>query len=207
MSASESFVVIVPVKPPARGKSRLATLPDDQRRDLAAAFALDTVAACLAARSVRAVLVPTDDHRFAAELRAAGCEVMPDGASDDLNAALVQAAAEVRRRWPGARPVVVCADLPCLTPDDLDAVLASVPEGSPAFVPDLGASGTTLYTAPSGSFDPSFGFRSAAAHAEAGALELQAPVGVRRDVDTEEDLLAALALGAGRHTARVAGAA
>ena len=41
MSAA-SFVVILPVKPPALGKSRLRGLPDAQRRDLAAA--LDEVA-------------------------------------------------------------------------------------------------------------------------------------------------------------------
>ena len=63
-----SFVVIVPVKPPARGKSRLDALPATQRRDLAAAFARDTVAAARRTPRVVAVLVVTDDFRFAAEL-------------------------------------------------------------------------------------------------------------------------------------------
>ena len=52
-----------------------------------------------------------------------GCEVIPDGASEDLNATLRQAAAEVGRRWPGATPVTLCADLPALVPDDLAAAL------------------------------------------------------------------------------------
>ena len=43
-----SFVVLLPVKPPARGKSRLEVDPE-RRRALAAAFALDTARACLAA--------------------------------------------------------------------------------------------------------------------------------------------------------------
>ena len=47
MNAQE-YVVLVPVKPPAVGKSRLVGLPDETRRELAAAFALDTVSACLA---------------------------------------------------------------------------------------------------------------------------------------------------------------
>ena len=41
-------VVVVPVKPPALGKSRLVGLTDEQRRELAEAFALDTVTAALA---------------------------------------------------------------------------------------------------------------------------------------------------------------
>src|SRR5690349_8720650 len=36
-------VVVVPVKPPALGKSRLVGLTDEQRHELAEAFALDTV--------------------------------------------------------------------------------------------------------------------------------------------------------------------
>ena len=48
----QKYVALVPVKPPALGKSRLVGLTDDVRRALAAAFALDTVAACVAAESV-----------------------------------------------------------------------------------------------------------------------------------------------------------
>lgn len=202
MAATDSHVVIVPVKPPARGKSRLATLPPDVRRELAAAFALDTVGACLAADAVRAVLAVTDDHRFASELRRAGCEVIPDGASEDLNASLVQAAAEAARRWPGAVPTVVCADLPCLRADDLDAALSGVEPGTAAFVRDLAGSGTTLYSAAYDAFAPHFGPASAQLHADTGAVELDAAASVRRDVDDEGDLGAALALGVGRHTSR-----
>ena len=114
-----SFVVIVPVKPPARGKSRLDALPTSQRRDLAAGFARDTVAAARRTPRVEAVLVVTDDFRFADDLRADGCEVIPDGVSEDLNATLRQAAAEAARRWPDAVPIALCADLPCLTSEDL----------------------------------------------------------------------------------------
>ena len=62
------FVVLVPVKPPAVGKSRLSELGDRERRELAAAFALDTVEACRHATLVGQVLVITDDAGFAAEL-------------------------------------------------------------------------------------------------------------------------------------------
>src|SRR6478672_1404810 len=52
-------VVVVPVKPPALGKSRLVGMTDEQRRELAEAFALDTVAAAAATAGVEAVLVVT----------------------------------------------------------------------------------------------------------------------------------------------------
>ena len=67
----QKYVALVPVKPPALGKSRLVGLTDDVRRALAAAFALDTVAACVAAESVAQVLVATDDAAFAARARRA----------------------------------------------------------------------------------------------------------------------------------------
>lgn len=196
------FVVIVPVKPPARGKTRLHALPAELRRELAAAFARDTVAAARRAPGVEAVLAVTDDFRFAADLRADGCEVIPDGVSQDLNATLRQAAAEAGRRWPGAVPVALCADLACLTSDDLAAALGEV--DGPAFVRDAAGTGTTMYAAPLASFAPEFGLDSAALHASHGAREITAPVPTMRlDVDEPGDLGQALALGVGAHTAGV----
>lgn len=207
-------VVVVPVKPPAFGKSRLAGadqgLPDDQRRELAQAFALDTVGAALATPGVEAVLVVTDDYRLAATLRDLGCEVMPDGASDDLNAALVQGAAEVVRRRPYAVPVALCADLPALRPDELAGVLTEVVDlvstGRSAFVRDRAGVGTTLYAAPAEGFHPRFGVDSAARHVGAGAVEVgERALSVRTDVDDFADLGAALVAGVGPHTARASG--
>ncbi len=208
-------VVVVPVKPPAIGKSRLATHPfqhlsDEQRRDLAEAFALDTVQAAGATPGVDAVLVVTDDFRLAAATRALGCEVMPDGASEDLNATLVQAVAEVVRRWPGAVPVALCADLPGLRPIELASVLVDVVRqvsaGHTAFVRDRAGVGTTLYAAPADRFDPGFGVDSAARHVAAGAVEVgsDAP-SVRADVDDVADLGVALVAGVGPHTSQASG--
>ena len=193
------FVVIVPVKPPARGKSRLDALSADRRRDLAAAFARDTVAAVRRTPQVEAALVVTDDYRFATELRADGCDVIPDGVSDDLNATLQQAAAEAGRRWPHAIPVALCADLPCLSPDELAAALLEV--DGPAFVRDANGTGTTMYAAPRALFEPAFGLDSAASHRAAGAREITAPAPtLRLDVDEPDDLERALELGVGVHT-------
>jgi len=202
-----SFVVLVPVKPPARGKSRLAGLPDDRRAALAEAFARDTIAAARGAATVAAVMVVTDDVGFALEARRAGCEVLPDGVADDLNGSLEQAAAEARRRWPDHGLAALCADLPALRPDDLAAALAAV--AAPSYVADHTGQGTTLYAVPPGAdFTPCFGFDSARAHGESGATPLSGELaGLRLDVDDPVDLGRAMLLGVGEHTARVTGRA
>lgn len=201
-----TYAVVVPVKPPARGKSRLVGIADGAREELAAAFALDTVTACLAAGRVGAVLVATDDARFSAALAATGAPCIPDGDSSDLNATLRQTAAEARRRWPAMRPVALCADLPALDPADLDAALGSpvLAGGAAGFVADAAGVGTTLYSASWEAFDPRYGEGSRLAHLDAGAVEVTGPLTtLRRDVDDLPDLQAAAALGVGGHTRRV----
>jgi 2-phospho-L-lactate guanylyltransferase len=187
-------------------KSRLAGLGDDVRRALARAFAADTVEAVLGCERVGAVLVVTDDHVLAGELASIGAHVIPDGASDDLNATLVQAAAELLRRHPGLRVAAVCADLPALRGGDLSAVLDAAPEDSLGFLADADGVGTTVVTAPDlATFRPAFGPGSRADHLELGAQEIELDLAsVRRDVDTPDDLRAALALGVGPSTAAAA---
>ena len=198
----QRYVALVPVKPPALGKSRLVGLADDERRELAAAFALDTVAACLAASSIAEVLVVTDDARFSVQLAALGAQTMPDGVAMDLNETLRQSAAEARRRWPALVPVALTADLPSVHATDLDEVLGSLTPGEAAYVADTEGLGTTLYTAGYDVFDPRFGPGSALAHDATGARPIRAPLPrLRRDVDDLDDLGDALALGVGPRTA------
>jgi 2-phospho-L-lactate guanylyltransferase len=204
------YGVVVPVKRLSAGKSRLSGLGDDVRRELVGAFVTDTVSALLDTASVARVLVVTDEASLAGWLAGLGVDAVPDARSEDLNANLVQGAAELLRRSPGLRPAAVCADLPALRPDELSAVLATVAPDRAAFVADAAGVGTTLYTAPHlEAFDPRFGFRSREAHLDAGAVELDttAAPSVSRDVDTPEDLRAALDLGVGNRTSFVLTAA
>jgi 2-phospho-L-lactate/phosphoenolpyruvate guanylyltransferase len=195
---ASAYVVLLPVKAPARAKSRLDVHPS-RRRTLAAAFALDTAGACLATPSVRAVLAVTDDARFAAELRETGCRTVPDGVSHDLNECLRLAAAEAMRRWPDGVPVAVCADLPALLPADLESALSW--GSGPRFVADHEQVGTTLYTAPYGVFAPRFGPGSRQAHLDRGAADVPGDLAsLRLDVDDARALAAAEALGVGMHT-------
>lgn len=196
------YVALVPVKPPALGKSRLVGLADDARRELAATFALDTVAACVASELIAEVLVATDDAAFSVELAGLGAVTIPDGVAMDLNGTLRQSAAEARRRWPGLVPVALTADLPAVRAEDLDEALGAVVPGEPAYVADAEGLGTTLYTAAHDVFDPRFGPGSALAHDATGARPITAPLPrLRRDVDDLQDLDDALALGVGPRTA------
>ena len=198
MSSPPRFGLLVPVKAPAVAKSRLAPLGHDARVELARAFALDTVSAALATPAVGCVLAVTDDHLLAAALHEAGAGVLPDGVAGDLNGTLQQAAAELGRRFPELRPAALCADLPALRPEDLDAALRAVPPSTSALVPDADGVGTTLLVAAAGeTLRPAFGTGSREAHRACGAVELDGALSLRRDVDTPADLDVALALGVG----------
>ncbi len=204
---SVRLAVLVPVKRTALAKSRLGGLGDRARRDLATAFAADTVTALLACEVVARVLVVTDDHLAAGMLRDIGAEVIPDGTSD-LNGTLVQAAAEMHRRGPGLRLAAVCADLPALRPEELTRAYASADSSRMSFVSDQDAVGTTAVFAPDlQRFRPSFGHGSRTLHLDAGAFEVDAVdiPGLRRDVDDPGALSEALRLGVGARTAQVVG--
>jgi 2-phospho-L-lactate/phosphoenolpyruvate guanylyltransferase len=192
------FVVLVPVKDPDVGKSRLH-VPAHLRPGLASAFALDTVHAAQEAAVVAEVVVVTADPGFAAEVAELGFACIDD-VGGGLNASLAAAAAAVRVRHPDARPVALCADLPCLRPADLVAALGELPDMA-AYVTDTDGTGTTLYTASYDGFEPRFGHGSAAAHAKDGALAILGDLPtLRRDVDDETSLAVALRLGVGRFT-------
>jgi len=132
---------------------------------------------------------------------------VPDGVSGDLNGTLVQAGLEAARRWPSAGVAALCADLPALRSDDLEAALGNVPQMGAAFVADVAGTGTTMYAARSVTdFAPSFGSGSAGAHRAAGAVALEGDwPSLRQDVDEVGDLGRALVLGVGEHTRSASG--
>ncbi|MFD8956767.1 2-phospho-L-lactate guanylyltransferase [Streptomyces anulatus] len=202
--------LVVPLKPLARAKSRLARAAgEDARPRLALAFAQDTVAAALACSRVRDVVVVTDDAVAAAALSALGARIVPDAPAAGLNAALAHGARSVRALRPAAAVAALNADLPALRTGELARVLDFASAFPNAFLRDAAGIGTTFLAAASGAeFRPAFGGPSGARHLASGAVEiaLSGVDSVRRDVDTGEDLRVALALGVGSHTARIAAA-
>ena len=197
-----SWGVVVPVKRLDVAKSRLAAYGDASRRRLALAFAQDVVVAALECPLVAEVLVVTDDADAAAALAALGARIAPDDPDDGLNPALAHGADLLRAASPGLGVVTVSSDLPSLHPADLTAVLTPLSAGERAFVADATGHGTTLLAAAApAALGPAYGPGSAERHRTSGARALDAPAGLRRDVDTPADLRAALALGVGDHTA------
>jgi 2-phospho-L-lactate/phosphoenolpyruvate guanylyltransferase len=168
-----------------------------------------------------AVIVPDEPADLAAALTGLDAARLDTaGLQEGLNAALRHGAAEAARRWPGGGLAALTADLPALRPAELAAALRAVSasggtgsggtgsHGRAAFVPDAAGVGTTLYAVPpGGEFRPLFGGASRARHAASGAAELHFDdmAGLRRDVDTPDDLRTALALGAGPRTTALAG--
>lgn len=197
--------LVVPLKPLALAKSRLADTADEALRPyLALAFALDTVAAALACPAVRDVAVVTDDPAATAGLAALGARIVPDTPAAGLNAALAHGAGAVRARRPAAAVAVLNADLPALRPAELARVLTRASIFPRAFLTDAAGIGTTLLAAASGvELRPAFGGLSRRRHLASGAAEilLDDVDSVRQDVDTGDDLRAALALGVGPRTA------
>ncbi|MGI5403173.1 2-phospho-L-lactate guanylyltransferase [Streptomyces sp. CA-135486] len=203
--AMDHWSLVVPLKPLVLAKSRLARAADDTLRPhLALAFAQDTVVAALTCTAVRDVAVVTDDPAAAAELAALGARIVPDSPAAGLNAALSHGAEAVRELRPGAAVAALNADLPALRPPELTRVLARASVFPRAFLTDAAGIGTTLLSAAPGvELRPAFGGRSRRRHLASGAAEilLCGVDSVRQDVDTGDDLAAALALGVGPRTA------
>ncbi|MET9803238.1 2-phospho-L-lactate guanylyltransferase [Streptomyces sp. NPDC006368] len=205
-----SWSLVVPLKPLSLAKSRLAGAAGPQARSrLALAFAQDTVAAALSCPAVRDVVVVTDDPVAGAALRALGARTVPDAPAAGLNAALSYGAGAIRAHRPGAPVATLNADLPALRPAELSRVLAAAEQFPRAFLADAAEIGTTLLSAAPGvELRPAFGEGSRRHHLSSGAVEipLDGVASVRRDVDTGDDLRAALELGVGPRTAELAAA-
>ena len=192
-----TFALLVPVKALALAKSRLSVTVAGDREPLMRAFALDAIAAAAQSPAVAQVHVVTDDPGFEVD----GALRLPDEGDGDLNRALHHASLRVRLTDPDLAVAAMCADLPSLLTRDLtDALSAGL---TPRwFVADADGTGTTLLAAgPGVDLEPHFGVGSARRHEESGAAPVRAALAsLRRDVDTEEDLAAARALGVGEHT-------
>jgi len=211
--ASFTWSVVIPVKVLTQAKSRLARLGGERRAALALAMAADTVTAVLECREAAHVIVITDDQAVGDMAGELGAVVIPDTppgglmggvAIGGLNGALRRGAVFARGRWPGSGLAALFADLPAVRPTEIATALRAARQWPTAFVADAAGDGTTMYTAgPGFGFQPSFGLASRARHAAGGAVELvlHGIDGLRRDVDTPEDLQEAAAIGLGPHTA------
>lgn len=194
--------VVVPAKRLAVAKTRLRPLTGASHDEWVLAMLADTVAAAVATPAVGAVVVVTDEPAAADVVRALGATTVPDVPDRGLNPALEHGA----RATGAAAVAALSSDLPALRPAELAAALAAAAVAPRCFVADAAGTGTTLLTARGVDLDPNFGRGSAGAHRDGGAQPLTGTwPGLTRDVDTAEDLRAALALGVGPRTTALAG--
>jgi 2-phospho-L-lactate/phosphoenolpyruvate guanylyltransferase len=195
--------VVVPAKRLAVAKTRLRPLTTGTSHDeWVLAMLADTVAAAVASPAVGAVLVVTDEPAAADVVRGLGAATVPDEPDRGLNPALEHGA----RAAGTAAVAALSSDLPALRPDELTAALTAAEAAPRCFVADAAGTGTTLLTARGVDLDPRFGRGSARAHRDGGALALTGDwPGLTRDVDTADDLRAALTVGVGPRTAALAG--
>lgn len=177
-----AWTVVVPVKHPEVGKSRL-TVPGVDRTTLARAIALDTIEA--AAEVARVIVVSADPG-----LTAPGVELVLEPHASGIAAAVELGLAAA----PAGRRAVLLGDLPGLRPDDLSLALELADAVRLGAVPDEERQGTTLVTARDGDLPADFGVDSWRRHRSLGFVELAIPSGstLRRDVDTADHLIGLL---------------
>ena len=199
--------VIVAVKLLTAAKTRLAPLLSaGTREEVVLAMLVDTITAARACPAVGSVTVVTPDPvaaRVVTDLGAAALmDPTPAGHPDPLNNALTVAEAKIRAEV--ANVAVLQGDLPALRSDELAEAIAAAHLQQRSFIADRHRTGTAALFAFGKPLDPRFGSDSARRHTDSGAIELSGDwPGLRCDIDTPDDLSAALTLGVGPATADV----
>ena len=155
------------------------------RRDLSLAMLGDVLAAAFAIGEPRVV---TSDPEGALLAREAGADLAEDPGGGQ--GAAVQAALAALEPAP---TLIVNADVPCVVPDDLRALLAATPAGGIAFVEALDGTTNALSLSAPEVFAPLYGPDSASrfrAHAESLGLQSVSVTlpNLAEDVDTIDDL-------------------
>jgi 2-phospho-L-lactate guanylyltransferase len=186
---------LVPAKLGGVAKNRLAgALSPTHRADLARAMLSDVLAALGRSRAVHAIATISRDDDVDAIAQRLGIVSFREREARGLNCAVAEGVTACAER--GADTVlVVMADLPLLTPSDVDQLLARVPPRGIAAAPSRDGTGTNLLALrPPDAIATSFGPGSLALHRAAAAKRRVAMVtcplnGAALDVDTIDDLI------------------
>lgn len=192
-----SIWAIVPVKPLRRGKSRLASaLTPAEREELNSRLLSHTIKTLCNISEIDRVLVVSRDQEALALAREQGAHTVQEKGTPELNTALLRATA-VAKVYSPRGILIVPADLPLLTPQDVRILIEQVKAHPPPVVvisPDRHYQGTNaLLICPAGLIDYNFGPGSFQSHCEraraAGAhLEIVDLPSLGLDVDLPEDL-------------------
>lgn len=186
---------IVPVKPLRRGKSRLSNvLSEEERADLNRKLLIHTIDTLTEIPEIEQVLVVSRDQGALALAREHGARTVQENGAPQLNIALARATI-VAKNYVTSGVLIVPADLPLISPEDVRAMLERV-QTPPVVVvaPDRHHLGTNaLLVCPVGLIDYDFGPDSFKRHCDravqAGArLEICELPSLALDVDLPEDL-------------------
>jgi 2-phospho-L-lactate guanylyltransferase len=186
---------IVPVKPLRRGKSRLAgTLTEDERTALNQSLLEHTLKVLSAIKELDQVLVVSRDPHALTIARNHGAKTVQEDGQPHLNTALARAT--VMAQVHSTRGILVLpADLPLLTPDDVRALIDRAAKPPVVVIaPDRHGKGTNaLLMVPAGQIEYDFGEGSFQRHCEraknSGArLEIVELPSLGLDLDLPEDL-------------------
>ncbi len=162
------------------GKTRLGA-PQRTRREISLAMLADVLAAASAVGRPVVVTNDADGIALAAELGAA--------VADDPGGGQGAAVAAALAALPGEPVLVVNADLPCVVPADLRALLAAVPAHGLALVEALDGTTNALGLSRPDVFEPLYG-QDSASRFRALTVETVAVAipNIAEDVDTLADL-------------------
>lgn len=186
--SNPGWTVVIPLKPPAVGKSRLL-VPGVDRPMLARAIAMDTLNAVCSSFAVAEVVVVSYDTSWRLP---PGARLVLEPRTTTLGDAIARGLATVPL---GAPKAVLLGDLPGLIQDHLTCALRAAEKVDRGVVFDREETGTTLVTARQGvKLVSAFGPNSADQHRQLGLTELPicATSTLRRDVDSAEHLVAPL---------------
>lgn len=187
---------IVPVKPLRRGKSRLAeVLTQDERADLNRRLLAHTLDTLTTIPEIEHVLVISRDQAALALAREYGARTVQENGAPHLNTALTRATI-LARNYATRGVLIIPADLPLLTPEDVQAILDRANDPPVVVVaPDRRRQGTNaLLVCPAGLIEYEFGPGSFQRHCslarKAGArLEICELPSLALDMDLPEDLV------------------
>jgi 2-phospho-L-lactate guanylyltransferase len=186
---------IVPVKPLRSGKTRLAdVLTQEQRTDLNRRLLAHTVDALKDIPDIEHVLVVSRDPSALSLAREHGARTVKESGAPKLNVALTRATAIVKS-YATRGVLIVPADLPLITPEDVRTMLKFADQPPVVVVaPDRRREGTNaLLVCPVGLIEYEFGPGSFRQHCQranqAGArLEICELPSLALDMDLPEDL-------------------
>jgi 2-phospho-L-lactate guanylyltransferase len=188
-------VALVPAKALDQAKGRLAEiLSEHERRSLSLVMLADVLRALNAARGVERTFVVSPDQDILRDAERYGADPISQPASlSGINEALKHALRVISLEEPTAL-LVLLADVPAVTPDEIQAVLAALPHDLGAVIAPSRAEGTSaLAIRPPDAIEFRFGPGSRAQHErEASARGVPLTTvqidSLMHDVDEPEDL-------------------